>query len=66
MKNEFLENLAKLCEVHRAGFGYTTDDDGVHISINLGGSDEEEVFVGFLERPDAPSVLRSAKEKNDE
>ncbi len=51
---EFLLKLATLCEEYDASFCYTTDDDGIHISVDGG----REVFVGFL--IDAPSELRDA------
>ena len=51
---EFLVKLANLCEEYCAGFEYTTDDDGIHISIDNG----REVFVGFMD--DAAKDIRMA------
>ena len=50
---EFLLKLAALCEEYDASFNFTTDDDGIHISVGGG-----EVYVGFL--IDAPKELRDA------
>ena len=50
---EFLLKLADPCEEYDASFDYTTDDDGIHISV-----DGREVFVGFL--IDASKELRKA------
>lgn len=56
MKEEFLEELAQLCEKYKAAFGYTTDDDGIHIEL-----DGEEVFAGYLFEETAAEELRAAK-----
>jgi hypothetical protein len=45
-REEFLTKLADLCEQYNAGFFYTIDDDGVHISI-----DGDDIFVGHLMDP---------------
>lgn len=48
MENEldkkFLAKFAYLCEEYGASFGYTTADDGIHISVDNG----REIFVGYL------------------
>ena len=45
-QEEFLTKLADLCEKYDAEFSYTTDDDGIHITM-----DDEEIYVGFLFHP---------------
>lgn len=52
---QFLLKLAALCEEYRAEFSYTTDDNGVHITL-----DGQEVFVGFLVDGYAVNDLRTA------
>lgn len=59
LDKEFLLKLADLCEEYGATFGYTIDDDGIHISVDGG----REVFVGYLF--DAPKELRDAAGHND-
>lgn len=54
LDKEFLLKLASLCEEYDASFSNTTDDEGIHISVDGG----REVFVGFL--IDAPRQLREA------
>jgi hypothetical protein len=54
-QKDFLIKLAELCDSYRAGFRYTTDDDGIHIDV-----DGVDVFVGFIEEPNAGSILREA------
>lgn len=54
LDKEFLLKLADLCEEYGATFDYTTEDDGIHISVDGG----REVFVGHL--LDAPKELRDA------
>ena len=55
-KNDFLEKLALLSQEYNATFGYTTDDDGIHIEL-----DRVEVFRGFLDSGDVPTRLRESK-----
>ncbi|PCI54210.1 MAG: hypothetical protein COB36_11000 [Alphaproteobacteria bacterium] len=57
MENEFLEQLAQLCEQYKASFSYTTDDDGIHIDL-----DGKEVFCGWLYQEGAAAELREARE----
>jgi len=40
----FMKALQALVVEHKAQIFYTTDDDGIHITL-----DGEEVFVGFIE-----------------
>jgi hypothetical protein len=47
LDKEFLLKLAALCDEYGAGFGYTTSDDGIHISVDNG----REVFVGYMFDP---------------
>lgn len=56
MRNEFLEELACLCERYKASFSYTTDDDGIVIYL-----DGKEIFCGFIYDSDAAELLRAAK-----
>ena len=55
VKKLFIEELADLCEYYKdVTFGYTNDDDGIHITVC-----GEIAFVGFLES-DVPGELRAA------
>lgn len=56
---EFLLKLAALCAEYNAGFAYTVDDDGIHISV-----DGTDVFIGYLDTDAAETIseyLRSGK-----
>lgn len=57
-QREFLEKLNELMAQYNAGFGYTRDDDGIHIFV-----DGEECFVGWLDTDmginDFPGVMRN-------
>jgi hypothetical protein len=48
----FLLELSSLLEKNKAAIFYTNDDDGIHIESN-----EEELFVGFLDGDDAGDEL---------
>ena len=52
---EFLLKLADLCDEHKAEFGYTTSDDGIHVSL-----DGREVFRGWFFEASAAHELREA------
>lgn len=52
---EFLLKLADLCEEYMADFGYTSQDDGIHIDL-----DGREVFVGWISQGSGPAELRAA------
>ena len=54
-QKEFLNKLADLVEQYDASFEYTTDDDGIHISV-----EGDEVFGDFLHCQDAAELLRAA------
>lgn len=47
LDKEFLLKLASLCDEYGAGFNCTTDDDGIHISVDNG----REIFVGYMFDP---------------
>lgn len=51
--SEFIEKLAQLCTEYGAGFGYTTDDDGVHVEM-IG----DDVNIGFPSLPDPGEYIR--------
>jgi hypothetical protein len=59
-QKDFLLKLADLCEKYNAGFAYTIDDDGIHITV-----DGEEVYVGFIdfdmERPYLNSFIKELR-----
>lgn len=57
---EFIFKLATLCEEYGASFGYTTDDDGIHIAIDGG----REVFVGYMFNP--VKELHDALQRNSD
>jgi hypothetical protein len=52
---KFLLKLADLCEQHKAEFLYTTDDNGIHITL-----DRRKVYVGFIFSGSGPRDLRAA------
>ena len=53
-QKDFLLRLAALCDEFRAEFGYTNNDDGIHIEL-----DGAEVFADFLSG-NAGEALRTA------
>jgi hypothetical protein len=57
---EFLLKLADLCEEHKASFGYTTSDDGIHVEL-----DGRKVFCGWFFQDSGPTELRTAAGSND-
>lgn len=58
-QRDFLYHLQHLCQTYNATFSYTTDDDGIHISM-----DGEEIFIGFLEDPAGSLRERFIKDLN--
>lgn len=55
-QKEFLNKFADLCEKYKAEFYYTTDDDGINISV-----DGETVFVDFLSGNFSAKIKDKAK-----
>lgn len=60
-KNEFLEDLASLCDKYGATFSYSNDDSGVEAHIN--GLDRDLVELGFLDMWNAGEDIRQLKDK---
>ena len=60
-KNEFLEDLAVLCEKYGATFEYTKDDDGIDAYIN--GPDRDLIELGFIDMFDAAIGIRGLKDE---
>ena len=59
-KNEFLEDLALLCEKYKATFDYSNDDSGTLVYIN--GLDRDLIELGFLDALGVGSALRLLKD----
>jgi len=57
---EFLLKLADLCEEYDAEFGYTNEDNGVHISV-----DGREIYCDWMFRGSVAGDLRLKAEGMD-
>ena len=61
LEKKFLMDLADLLRRFNATLTYTTDDDGIHITLN-----GKELFCGFLHIDPYKEILKHlGKETND-
>lgn len=55
---EFLLKLADLCEQYDAGFTYSQDDDGTHVTLG-----SKVIFIGYLDDRVASQLRAAAAER---